>query len=326
MLRYGIPAYRLPSGILDLDIKNILETGFVIEANTKIESIDQLFADGFDAVLIAIGAQEGVRLRIPGANGVNVFASTEFLKAARTDEPIKPEGRVIVLGGGNVAFDCARVALRLGASEVTLSCLETRETMPATPDEISAGEEEGIRILPSRSFRRIKREDGQVTGVEFLNVTSLSFNDEKLPIVETDENSEHSIEADAVIFAVGQRPEIPEDFGVDKTDRGFIDVSPSGMAVDGCEGVFAASDVVTGTDKVISAIAAGRKVAQAIDKYLGGRGRFDKKTEPEKEPPVNLGTVDVFSSMLRCLDNIEPAEERIRYFRLVEHCQEKTEA
>ena len=326
MLRYGIPAYRLPPGILETEIAEILETGVAIRTNEKIESIDPLLANGFDAVLIAIGAHEGVRLRIPGANGADVYTSVEFLRASRMNEPIKLNGRVMVLGGGNVAFDCARTALRLGASEVMLACLESREMMPAGADEIAAGEDEGIRILPSRSFRRIKREDGRVAGVGFINVTSLTFNDENMPIAETDEDSEHFVEADAVIFAVGQRPEIPDDFGVDKTDRGFVEASTSNMAIAGWEGVFAASDAVTGTDKVISAIAAGRKAAQSIDKYLGGRGRFDQKKAQGADPPAKLDVIEGFSTLKRTPENFEPAQERVCDFRLVERGLRKDEA
>ena len=346
MLRYGIPAYKLPRGALDSEITDIAEAGVTIITNTKIESVDQLFTDGFDAVLIAIGAQKGVLLRIPGAKGGGVFTGTEFLRASHTDEPILPGGRLMVLGGGNVAFDCARTALRLGAQEgtrdaahdnaqevtrdgtreVTLACLESRETMPASPDEIEAAEEEGVRILPSRSFKRIQREDGRVTGVVLQNVTSLSVGDEGALIVETQEDSEHIIEADAIIFAVGQAPDIPEDFGVETTEKGFIDASRSNMAVADREGVFAASDAVTGTDKVISAIAAGRKAALAMDKYLGGRGRFDAKAATEPEPPAWLGSIDGFSCQQRVSVKHEPPEERIRDFRLVECSLEKADA
>ena len=326
MLRYGIPAYKLPSDVLDSEIEDILNAGVSIKTNAKIESVDQLAAGDYDAALIAIGAQKGVMLRIPGVKGSEVFTGAEFLKAAHTDMPIIPGGKVVALGGGNVAFDCARTALRLGAREVMLACLESRETMPASVDEIDAGEEEGIKILPSRSFLRIQREDGRVTGVVFQNVASFSTGEEGTLIVEIDEDSEHFCEADTVIFAVGQKPDIPEDFGVEITAAGFIDASPSGMAVSGVEGVFAVSDAVTGTDKVVNAIVAGRKAAQVIDKYLGGRGRFDVKPGPVPVPMSWLDAVDGFPFQLRAAGRHEPPEERICDFRLVDCGLEKPEA
>jgi NADPH-dependent glutamate synthase beta subunit-like oxidoreductase len=198
--------------------------------------------------------------------------------------------------------------------------------MPASADEIEAGEEEGLTILPSRSFRRILREDGRVSGVVFQNVISLSTGDEGALIAETQEDSEHIIEADAIIFAVGQKPDIPDDFGVELTAEGFIDTSPSNMAVHGPEGVFAASDAVTGTDKVISAIAAGRKAALAIDKYLGGRGRFDAKPGSAQEQTAWLGSDDGFPFQQRATGSCEPPEERIRDFRIVDRGLEKHEA
>ena len=325
MLRYGIPEYRLPTGVLDADLRHIKEAGVDIQTNTRIESIDELLAGGADSVLITVGTHEGVRLRIPGAKGDGVLVSTEFLRAVRMEEQISLGGRVMVLGGGNVAFDCARVALRLGAKEVMLACLESPETMPASKEEVAAGVEEGVRLYPSRSFRRIIREDGNVTGVQFLNVTSLAFNEDNVPLIETDEDSEHTVAADTVIFAVGQRPGLPDGFGIDKTDRGLVDVNPSTMATFR-EGVFAASDAVTGTDSVISAIASGRKAAQAIDKYLGGRGRFDRKLAPEIGPERWLGTIDGFAGQTRAPEKQRPPEERVNDFCIVELCLEDNEA
>ena len=325
MLRYGIPEYRLPPGILEMEIKNIVEAGVSIQTNSKIDSVDELLTGGFDAVLIALGAQKGVRLKIPGATGDGIYVCTDFLKAARLGESLSLGERVMVLGGGNVAFDCARVAKRLGAQNVSLACLESREAMPASPEEIDAGEEEGVRIYPARSFKRIRREEERIVGVEFLNVTSLLFDEENRPHVITDENSEHFIEADTVIFAVGQRPELPENFGVGMTDRGFVDTAPSNMATDR-DGVFAAADVVTGTDKVISAIAAGRKAAQAIDKYLGGRGRLDQKLAPAADILTCFGTIEGFSALPRTREKLISPDERIHNFQVVECSLSETEA
>lgn len=326
MLRYGIPEYRLPPQVLTLEIGEIVEAGVSIITGTLVESVDLLLQDGFDAILVAVGAQDGVKLRIPGAKGENVHVSTEFLKAARTDSPIAPGNHVVVLGGGNTAFDCARVALRLGAQDVMLACIEPYGAMAASKDEIAEGEEEGVRLLPSMSSYRIKRENGCVTGVEFLSVTSLFFDENKTPHFETDEDSVNAVEADTVIFSLGQRLRVGEEFGLVKTDRGFIETILTGSGATDKEGVFAASDCVTGTDKVISAIAAGRKAAHAIDKYLGGRGKLDQKLAPEEELPVHLDIVDGFASLPRRIPNLLPPSERIRDFSTVESCFSDDEA
>ena len=329
MLRYGIPEYRLPREVTETEIRHIIETGVEIRTGVRIESVDVLLDEGFDSVLIAIGAHKGVRLRLPGAKGEGVYTSVDFLRAARAGTPPKELGRVIVLGGGSVAFDSARVALRLGAGEVSLVCLETADMLPAPDEEIAEGADEGVRIYPSESFRMICRDGGIVTGVECDKVSSLTFSDDNVPVIETVPDSGHVITADTVIFAVGQKPGVPENFGVGMTDRGFIDADRSTLATD-MEGVFAVSDAVTGTDKVISAIAAGRKAAQVIDKYLGGRGRPDQNLapsiEPEPEPGAFMGNAGGFAALKRAPAVKAPADERIQDFRVVEYCANENDA
>ncbi len=317
MLRYGIPEYRLPREVLASEIRDIASVGVEIKTDAPIDKLDGLFDAGYDAVLVAVGAHDGVRLRIPGARGSGVLVNTAFLRAVNTGEKIDVGRRVMVLGGGNVAADCARTARRLGAQEVMMACLESRETMPASPEELAECEQEGIALYPSRTFTRIVREDGNVTGVEFLQVGSFSFDEDKKLKLQTVEGSEHVIEADTVIFAVGQKPVIPAGFDIDKTDRGFIDADLSSMKTSRA-GVFAASDAVTGTDKVVTAIAAGRRAAMAIDKYLGGRGRFALKLAPDSEPEKCLGRVDDFAGLQRPAEKRVPADERVCGFGAVE--------
>ncbi len=279
MLRYGVPEFRLPREVLAAEIRDITDIGVEIRTDTAVDSIDALFDEGYEAVLIAVGAHDGLRLRIPGSRGDGVLVNTQFLRAASLGEKVKPGDRVLVLGGGNVAVDCARVARRLGAAHVMMACLESREAMPASPEELEECAEEGVAIYPSRTSKRILREDGKIIGVEFLDVLSFAFDEDKRLQLETAEGSEHVLEADAVIFAVGQRPVIPDEFGIDKTNRGFVDIDPYTMKTSR-EGVFAAADAVTGTDKVVSAVASGRKAAAAIDRFFGGRGRPDIRLAP----------------------------------------------
>ncbi len=316
MLRYGVPAYRLPRDILADEIADIAALGVEIKTNTPIESLDVLFEKGYEAVLVAIGAQNGVKLRIPGARDGGVLTGAEFLRSVSSGGEAALGERVLMLGGGNVAADCARTARRLGVKSVAMACLEPREAMPATPEELAECEAEGIAIYPASSFNKILREDGRITGVECLNVTSFSFDEDKRLQLETAEDSEHIIEADTVIFAIGQKPAIPEGFEIDKTERGLVETDPYTMKTSR-DGVFAAADAVTGTDKAISAIASGKKAAAAIDKYLGGRGKLDIRLAPDQAPEKYLGRAEGFAALKRVSDNKRPPDERVTDFDAV---------
>ena len=193
--------------------------------------------------------------------------------------------RVVVLGGGNVAFDCARVARRLGAEEVHIACLECRDGDAGRRRRDTAGGGRGHRHQALQTSTRILADGGRVTGVEFLDVETFCFDEDNIPQIESIPGSEHVIEADTVIFAVGQFPEIPEGFGLDLTDRGFVEIDLSALSTNR-EAVFATGDVVSGTSSVIKAIASGRKAATAVDKYLGGSGRIDRKLAPQAEPDL----------------------------------------
>ncbi|MCL6479422.1 MAG: FAD-dependent oxidoreductase [Peptococcaceae bacterium] len=313
MMRVGIPEYRLPRDVLDAEIKEIESLGVEIRTNTRVDSLDTLFAEGYSAILVAVGTHQGVKLPIPGADLDGVLVNTTFLREVSLGKKVEVGNRVVVLGGGNVAFDCARVARRLGAGEVHLACLESRENMPASPEEIEQGEEEGIVIHPSHSFTRIISDQGRITGVECLDVQSFEFDEERRAQIKVVEGSEHILPADTVIFAVGQRPESIDKFGLTTGRGNTIQVDPDTLAA-GREGVFAAGDAVTGTDSVIAAIAAGRRGAGAIDKYLGGDGVIDEELAPAEKPAPWIGRIENFAYQRRCGISCTPAEERIRTF------------
>jgi NADPH-dependent glutamate synthase beta subunit-like oxidoreductase/ferredoxin len=324
MLRFGIPAYRLPRKVLDSEIEDMENIGVEILTNTRIESIDRLFEQGHDAVLVAIGAHKGMKLSIPGADKEGVLISIDFLRDVNTGKKVSLGKKVMVLGGGNVAFDCARIARRLGAEQVYIACLECRADMPAACDEIDQGEEEGISIHPSRTFTRILSENGKITGVEFLEVESFSFDEDKNVQIQVIENSHHVLEADTVIFAVGQRPEIPAGFGLDTAANSLIELDSYTFSTSR-EGVFAAGDAVIGTASVIKAIASGRRGAIAVDKFLEGTGNIDQKLAPVSEPEKCLGPGEDFSSMTRCEESCMLPEERLQSFcKVVQDMAEKT--
>jgi heterodisulfide reductase subunit A-like polyferredoxin len=287
MLRVGVPEYRLPTDIIEREVDDILDLGIELRLNTRVDDLEQVFDEGFKAVLIAVGAHEGVRLPIPGADLEGVLINTIFLRDVRLGNLPKLGKRVLVLGGGNVAVDCARTAVRLG-SEVHMACLEPRDAMPCHAWEADAAEEEGITIHPNRSFTRIvSNGEGKASGVECTHVTSFSFDESGRLSVKTEPGSEHLIEADTIIFSVGQRAGlafIPEDAGVGTTPQDTIAINPNTMAATRT-GVFAAGDSVSGTSFVIEAVASGHKAAESIHRFLQGDA-----LEPAPKPDLPVVT------------------------------------
>ena len=325
MMRFGIPEYRLPRNVLESEIRDLKNMGVEIKTNTHIESIDKLFEQGYDAVLVAVGAHKGQKLSIPGADHRGVLISTDFLRDVNTGKKVNIGKKVVVLGGGNVAFDCARIARRLGAEQVHIACLECRTDMPAACDEIDQGEAEGILVHPSKTSTRILSENGKITGVEFLDVDSLTFDEDKNPQIEVVENSQHVLEADTVIFAIGQRPEISEGFGLDTAANHLIELDSYTFNTSR-EGVFAAGDAVTGTASIIKAIASGRKAAIALDRFLEGSGDIEEKLAPPSELKKFLGPGEGFASMNRCEDSCILPEERLQSFCKVVHDMDEENA
>lgn len=310
MLRVGIPEYRLPREVIDGEIDILLETGIQLVPNARIDTPATLLNMGFDAVVAAIGTHRGIRLPVEGKDLPGVLVNTDFLRRAALHDPIPVGERVVVLGGGNVAFDCARTALRLGAKEVVMACLESREKMTANEEEIREGTEEGIRILNSRTFLRIGDDDGRM-GVLCDEVASFSFEKDGRLKLETVPDSRHFLEADTVIFAAGQIVDIPEGFGLETTRGNRIVVNEHATSM---TGVFAAGDAVNGTSSVIQSIASGRGAASAVDRYLGGDGDIEEVLAPIEEPNPWLGEDGLFVGMERNHPFCRAADERSRDF------------
>jgi heterodisulfide reductase subunit A-like polyferredoxin len=305
MLRLGVPEYRLPTNIIEREVQDIVDLGVDLRLNHRIDNLDDIFNEGFDSVLIAVGAHEGIRLPIPGANLEGVIINTHFLRDVRlgrydgklvdgnlvdspstnlpTSSPPSLGQRVVVLGGGNVAIDCARSAVRLGR-HVEMACLESGDKVPAHPWEVQAAREEGIVLHEGRTFERIlSDEHGHVRGIECMRVASFSFDEAGRLNVEKVPNSTHVIECDTVIFSVGQRAGlafIPDDAGVGLTGRKLIAVNPNTLAATR-EGVFAAGDSVSGTAFVIEAVNSGHTAARSIIRYLQG-----EHLEPPHHPDL----------------------------------------
>ena len=318
MMAYGIPAYRLPREIIAEEAKVIEEQGVKIEVNAKVEKPVDLLNE-YDAVLMAIGGHKGVRLPMEGSNLDGVILNADFLRNCSMGKETGMGKRVIVLGGGNVAFDCARSAKRLGAEEIHLACLEARDVMTADDEEIEQAKEEGIFVHPAQTFEKITGTD-HVTGVDFMNVKSFTFDENRRASIEKEEGSEHHIDADTVIFAVGQRPDITEEAGLELGRANSIAVKDiENDKTTSVEGIFAAGDVIYGTKSVIMAIESGREAAAQIDKYLGGDGDISEVLAPEQKADPYIGQCPGFGYEERKHTQVDPAESRSDNFKLFDH-------
>lgn len=322
MLSYGIPAYRMPRNVVQEEINCMMQQGIDLECNTKVNNPAELRAK-YDVVLMAIGGHVGVRLPIPGNQLSGVLLNIDFLRKAALEQETGIGKSVIVLGGGNVAFDCARTAKRLGAQEIHVACLEAREGMTADEEEIIQAEEEGILIHTRQTFEAITGEE-YVTGVDFMNVESFSFDENRRAIIKKEEGSMHHITADTVIFATGQKPEISEREGLELGRANSIAVKDiTKDKTTSITGIFAAGDCIYGTKSVIMAIESGREVASQIDVYLGGDGDISESLAPTQQADPYIGIYPGFAELPRKEARVDPACMRQDNFRVFDHglCQ-----
>jgi NADPH-dependent glutamate synthase beta subunit-like oxidoreductase len=272
MLAVGIPDHRLPRDILNRDIDYIKALGVEIKTNSPVDldqGINDLLKQGYGAVLIAIGAHKGKKLDIPGSNLDGVLVGTSFMRDVNLGKEVNLGNKVIVIGGGNVAMDCARAARRLGVSEVGVSCLECCDDMPADTLEVEQAREEGIEIYDSRTFTKIVSNNGKVSGVGCLEITGCIFDDEGEAHFDLVSDQEHTLEADTVIFAIGQVPEVDNSGIIKTSNMGTISADPETLMLE-TESVFVAGDCFSGVASIIDAIASGQKSASKIHRYLQG--------------------------------------------------------
>jgi len=289
MLAVGIPEYRLPKKLLQMEIDQIQQAGVHIKTNSPVESVDALFQDGYQAVLIAVGAHKNRKLGIPGEDLEGVIDPISFLRKVNLGEkPPSLGNRVGIIGGGSTAIDAARTALRigamedgyavvdtvrtalpLGAKEITIFYRRTRAEMPAVEAEIEAALEEGIKIEFLVAPVRLLSERGRLKGVEFIR-TRLGEPDgtgrrRPIPIP----GSEFVVELDSLLPAISQEPEIPEEFGIESSTKGAVVTDPETLMTSR-EGVFACGDAVTLPADVTTAMAQAHIAAEMIHKYLRG--------------------------------------------------------
>jgi NADPH-dependent glutamate synthase beta subunit-like oxidoreductase len=320
MMRYAFPEYRLPKEILQKDIDTIAEFGVEFKANTAIGK-DITFQDlrdqGFDAIFIGVGGQLSKRIPLEGSDLPGVLWGLDFLRDVRTGKDVKIEGRAVVIGGGNVAIDVALTALRLGASEIQLACLESREEMPAFGHEIEQAIEEGVKINVSWGPKRIIETDGKITGIELKRCTSV-FDENRRFNPKYDESETIIIETDNVLLAIGQSTDLSflEGSGVETVGPG-IKVQEGSLETN-VPGVYAGGEVVSGPASVIDSIALGQKAAIAMDKYLGGDGNIREVLLEEEEPNPYLGKEEGFADKPKVTIPVVPIEERAGGFEQIE--------
>jgi NADH-quinone oxidoreductase subunit F len=276
MLAVGIPDYRLPKGVLNTEIKMITDLGVEIRYNTAIGkdiTIDKLIKDGYEAILMATGAHKGQKLGIPGEDAKGVVDGVTFLRSLNLKETIKTAGRVAVIGGGNVAIDAARSALRLGADEVFILYRREKEDMPAYAEEIEEAEKEGVTIHTLVAPKQVIVKRGKVTGIECVRMSLGKFDKGGRRTPQPITGSEFVVNTDMIIAAIGQLPDLSYINGDGiKTGKGStIEVDPKTLATTR-EGIFAAGDNVRGPATAVEAVADGKNAALAIDRYLGGDG------------------------------------------------------
>ncbi len=276
MMVAGIPEYRLPRDIVQSEIDAISALGVEIKTNVRVGkdvTIDSLKQDGYNAILLAIGAFKGRKLMISGEDQFEgCFDSIKFLTKVNYGDRAKPGNKVVVIGGGNSAIDAARVAIRLGAGNVTIAYRRTRKEMPAFEEEIEAAEEEGVVIEYLVAPTRLIGEKGKLNGLECIRnkmgEPDSSGRRRPVPV----EGSDFILECDVVIPAISQEPDLEgignaDDFKI--TSWNTFKVDPDNLETN-ISGVFAAGDAVTGPSTIIEAIAAGQRAAAAIVKHFNG--------------------------------------------------------
>jgi thioredoxin reductase len=273
-----------------------------------VESLDVLREEGCDAVFLAMGAHRGITMGIEGEDGPGVMDAVSFLLDASQGVDVGLRGSVVVIGGGNAGVDAARTALRLGAGDVTIAYRRSRDEMPASAEEVEAAIEEGVNLKLLSAPKRISRKDGRLL-LECLRMELGEPDASGRRRPEPIEGSEFELEVDAVIAAIGQEPDVPEGMEIDTVAGGRLKVDPQTLALGG-NGFFAGGDAVTGPASVIEAIAAGRKAASSIDRYLGGSGDIDAAPADSEAPDASLGRDESFYDGRRVAMPCAPAEKR----------------
>jgi len=338
MVRYGIPSYRVPVEVLDREVGEVEKLGVRFEYGRRIEDLDPLFADGYDAVFIGIGCQGGDRLGIPGDDLPGVIDSPTFLRAVSLGLVNRPgsdistgakvtvidEDKVAVIGGGNVAADNARTSRRFGAA-VDMVYRRTEAEMPIHAEELAGCRDEGVNVRYLLSPKRIELGTGnsklQVTYAR-MQLGQPDASGRRRPI---DTGEEITEGVDLVIAAVGQHVQRFAGYRIDTDKKGRVVIDAETLATSR-QGVYAGGDCVLGPSTLIEAVAHGRKAAAAIDRQLGGDGDIEEKLLPDDwHTSPHLGHDHDFNRRHRLHPILLAPAER-KGWAEVEHCFTDVEA
>jgi heterodisulfide reductase subunit A-like polyferredoxin len=321
MLRWGIPEYRLPKNILDYEVELVRRKGvdFIFNKLVGVDITLEKIRDSYDAIYISIGVQNSRKLGVAGEDKTGISYGVEFLKRA-ADKSNLPDvkGKVVVIGGGNVAVDVARSALRLGAGKVEMVCLEQRDEMPALPEEVEATLAEGIKIHNGWGPKRMLGEV-TVSGIEFKRCTTVFDKDGHFNPT-YDEKDTMTMETDRVIVAIGQSldRQFINNSGLN-TERGLFKVDPVTLETS-LKGVFTGGDAVSGPSSVIQAVADGIRAAESIARFINHEDmrtdRFESTIKPL--PQELLPTLKGKIKTPRAVQECTPAAGRTCNFNEIE--------
>ncbi|MBI4744708.1 MAG: FAD-dependent oxidoreductase [Actinobacteria bacterium] len=322
MLRVGVPKYRLPKDVIQKEVKRIKSLGVEIKTNVEVGKdikINDLKKEGYKAILIGVGLALSRSLPIEGVELKGVHLALPFLKAVNFDEKVKPGKKLIVIGGGNVAVDVARSARRLGAKDIKMICLESKDEMPAHCWEVEETLEEKVEIVNSLGPKRIIGKDGKVSGIEFMAVKSV-FDDFGRFNPTFYKNKITKFECDTVIIAIGQMADLSflNDPEIKLNERGQLIVNKNNFSTTK-NGVFACGEVASGPGIAVEAIAAGKKTAISIDKYLRGEDISCLKFErPDSISELPEKTTELVKKYSRQKMPKIPIKERLKTFSELE--------
>jgi len=315
MLRYGIPDYRLPQKVLDAEINRIKRLGVEFKTNQKIKDIKSL-KKKYDAVFVAVGAHNNIQLGIPGEELPGVLNCVSFLRDVKMGKRLKPGQDVAVIGGGNSAIDAARTALRLGAKNVFILYRRTEKEMPANPEELEDAKNEGVNLEILVAPVKVQRKDGRLLlSLQRMKLGDIDKSGRPKPVPVA--GSEFAMEFDQVITAIGQKPGVDPEMGLELEKNGTIKVNPETLETS-VRGIFAGGDAVLGPASVIEAIAMGRRSAIAIDRFLGGKGMIEEKLAEEDAGRQKLARKEETGERRRERVNYLPLKQRLKSFKQVE--------
>jgi len=317
-----IPKYRLPPEVIQMDVDWILAHGIELQTGLEIgkdKTVEDLRKEGFEAIIVAVGLAKSRMLPLPGADHKRVHPVMDFLTELAFDRKPDVGKHVLVIGGGNVAVDGARAAVRLGAEKVQMMMLESEEEMPAWDWEQRESLEEGISFVHRRGPVEVLVKDGEIVGMKARKVTRV-FDDDKRFNPQYDDSDVIDIACDTVIMAIGQMSDngFADDSDLAIDERGRLSYTPATQQTNATD-VFACGEIVTGPGSAVEACASGQRVARAVDQYLSGKAIDIDDALPETFGKIDDATAQKLTKTTRVKVPTDAPEDRRKVFAEFEH-------